>query len=75
MIVFLIIVAVILWLLWKLILWLCEVFVSALPYIINTLLIILGVALVAGITWLFLPYKENEDNKKNRNRKKPEYNS
>lgn len=67
MIVFLIIVAAILWLLWKLILWLCEVFVSVLPYITNTLLIILGVALGAGIIWLFLPYKGNEDNKK-RNR-------
>ncbi len=67
MIVFLIIVAAILWLLWKLILWLCEVFVFSLPYIINTLLIILGVVLVAGIIWLFLPYKENKNNKK-RNR-------
>ena len=60
MIIFLIVAAVVLWLLWKLLLWLCGVLVIAVPYIIGILLTILGLALVAGVVWLFLPHRESK---------------
>ncbi len=75
MVIFLIIVVVVLWLLWKLIVLLCEGLVIAFPYIVNMLLILLGLALVAGIVWLFLPYRGIEDDKNKRKRKKLEDNS
>ena len=61
MIIFLIVAAVVLWLLWKLLLWLCGVLVIAVPYIIGILLTILGLALAAGVVWLFLPHRESKD--------------
>lgn len=70
-----VIVAVVLWLLWKLIVWLWGGLVVAFPYVVNILLGLLGLALVAGIVWLFLPYRGKENDKKNRNRKKLENNS
>ena len=69
-----VIIVVVLWLLWKLIVWLWGGLVVVFPYVVTILLGLLGLALVAGIVWLFLPYRGKGD-VKNRNHKKLEDNS
>ena len=75
MITFLIIAAVVLWLLWMIAGWLWSVLVIAFPYIVYILLFLLGLAFVAGVVWLFLPYKGEEDNNNSQNYKQLEDNS
>ena len=49
-----------LWLLWKLLCALWAGFLAILPALGILILVVLGLAAVAGIVWLFLPYKGND---------------
>ena len=57
------------------VLWCFGVLGAVVHVLLYILLVLLGLALVAGIVWLFLPYRGTESNKNGRNRKKQEDNS
>ena len=54
------VICLVLWLLWKLLCALCAVFLAILPVLGILILVALGLAAVAGIVWLFLPYKGSD---------------